>query len=1302
MEARANRTFRIRRSHLFMGSISLMVLFGLLGCGDDSTPATGGATAAASGVVQSFVGSHSKGKLGVNPLARRKHIQLETNSCAGTTCSTVVVGSGGTAGPSCSVDGNANFTIASVPVGQQLEATFNCGASGSQSCIVMAGDAGVSCDPVADAVIKAFLSVMGISSLTDASLAHANIAQIAHSIDQAALTGTTAADTFLNAVAACSTSACYLAAIKASPFYGPFRLMRTQVTGWDVESIYTLLADVMGYQIQVDSMTFTPFGTHIDTWLSTDFIAQTRAFVAAMLADQTAHGNTYVTEIVCQMFYNKYQSGGVITYPPSLVLTNGINVPSCEEIAPTSASPLEQNGLNSSQIGQINTAISSGGGGGGRGGGGQINIGTGSCTDPNNTLAFCVNMPQMVIMTKASEPNRNDPLGTNNNNFIQSTNISMINVFPAVQTLISTVTPPTDPTDGPNKNLTCMTLAGGGPNVYDDDFCNNWFGGIITPLKNDFAGVIGLYLTLKNNSLGSNNLLSLNDLYTMFSSTSFLGMKLTDQSNFTWGVQYNQVGGGTNFLSSLLNDPNPSGTSGAFTLDPTFLNSDPLSAISNGAATSLYTGATFGFNDSFQMFTTIPTSSNIHDFVFKSAYHVDYNPTGNSTYYAAGGTATPSANTGGATADPIFCKMTDAGAPVEEDMASNPNAIVTCGDAATLGVGVDITGKIVTVPDNFAYPYTLSQWGFQGASAGSVFALVDWKTGFQIRPNGNPQLVYQMSSGNPNDPVSTLPVCTGSSGDTSKVVGAYLSMSNGSQMVSQRVTAFCLDMTSLQTNGQLGFYFAGNAQISQNNPSCPTCTMGVGLVGGITQANNFNSPQVCVYAPANALTITNGVATVHSGGGVTIAGGAITSLGDMVVDYCSKSSSYAGDTSYGLISVNGWGASSDSTLFAELLPAGSGAAPLLSAAFPSDGTPFDPSTFYLKVDAGRLNTAFGLVTQTPAATTTPQVAPTVAPHQVLGIQLVNLSWETKFDPFCDDIDGTGVCHCTDGTTSAPKSGSDCTLEDVPTDPTMSNPPYFVNFGSTPTLAKAFFTSYQGLAGAQLVDAANAGLSWNSQNWTGSGGVSGPSIQSLGINLQQALVCQFHATGDPATVYRHPTQMSNNWSHNQGGCPDSGGTITAFNCNVDCGSGMSAATGGGPIRVVYPVPMNNAYAVLTPNAAVKVANYATKDTGQGITIDPTQKLFTFDTGLALMAFRTQFPLTGITVTSGGNAVPGGLGVYQRMNNPAVDPNGNNNLDPVSSVLCYLSNSGESCTASHASKGPGLVSSISKLFSHISHH
>ena len=230
----------------------------------------------------------------------------------------------------------------------------------------------------------------------------------------------------------------------------------------------------------------------------------------------------------------------------------------------------------------------------------------------------------------------------------------MITAFAPVMTALSNANSsiPKDPTSG----TACMppfTQQSGPPNVQNTTYCMNWFGSLFnSTVKNSFAGVMGLYMALKNNSLGSNNLLSLNDLYAIFKSGNLLGMKLTDQSNFTWGVNYTPISGSNGNLNALLNDPNPSGSyTGNFTLNPTFINSSST-PLSYSAAAALYNAATFGFNDSFMMFETIPTASNIHDYVFKSAYHVDFNPTGSSTYNAAGGKSTSAS----VVIDPIFAR----------------------------------------------------------------------------------------------------------------------------------------------------------------------------------------------------------------------------------------------------------------------------------------------------------------------------------------------------------------------------------------------------------------------------------------------------------------------------------------------------------------------------------------------------------------------------------------------------------------------------------------------------------------------
>ena len=260
--------------------------------------------------------------------------QASTNSCANASCSTSVVGTGA-AGPACSVS-NGTFTISTVPEGEQLEAIFNCGGS-SQSCIVMSGDNGVTCDPVADGVLQAFLATMSKSSLADSSFRGANIAQIAHSIEQATLNSSTSSTSLINAVSACATSAdqktCNLNAIKNSAFAGPLTLMKTMVNGWDATAIFTFLTDTLGYQLSVDSLTYTDFGTRIDTWLNTDFIVKARAAISAALVDQNAGGNGYAFKVVCKMQYSRYQGSGTIDYTPKTitVVSNGTNItePTC-------------------------------------------------------------------------------------------------------------------------------------------------------------------------------------------------------------------------------------------------------------------------------------------------------------------------------------------------------------------------------------------------------------------------------------------------------------------------------------------------------------------------------------------------------------------------------------------------------------------------------------------------------------------------------------------------------------------------------------------------------------------------------------------------------------------------------------------------------------------------------------------------------------------------------------------------------------------------------------------------------------
>ncbi|MEO5969869.1 MAG: hypothetical protein ABIQ95_08070, partial [Bdellovibrionia bacterium] len=76
----------------------------------------------------------------------------QTNTCDSGSFTGTYVGGGGTQVASGSFSGGA-FTIPSVPVGNEMIVTFSCGNGVTQRCLLKSGDTGVSCNPIADAVI---------------------------------------------------------------------------------------------------------------------------------------------------------------------------------------------------------------------------------------------------------------------------------------------------------------------------------------------------------------------------------------------------------------------------------------------------------------------------------------------------------------------------------------------------------------------------------------------------------------------------------------------------------------------------------------------------------------------------------------------------------------------------------------------------------------------------------------------------------------------------------------------------------------------------------------------------------------------------------------------------------------------------------------------------------------------------------------------------------------------------------------------------------------------------------------------
>jgi hypothetical protein len=164
-----------------------------------------------------------------------------------------------------------------------------------------------------------------------------------------------------------------------------------------------------------------------------------------------------------------------------------------------------------------------------------------------------------------------------------------------------------------------------------------------------------------------------------------------------------------------------------------------------------------------------------------------------------------------------------------------------------------------------------------------------------------------------------------------------------------------------------------------------------------------------------------------------------------------------------------------------------------------------------------------------------------------------------------------------------------------------------------------------------------------------------------MDWNQAFKCQYKATGEAAA--RTPKQFDNMhpYSLHHSGCPDASGLIALPSACSQSG----CTAGGGPVRLVNPRPMNNTYAINRPNMLIKMMNYATKSTGQGVTLDPAVATFSFDEALALVALRYAMPRldSRIYLSDLTTPVPGALPFFSqvRLNQ------GRNDMDLSSAVL-----------------------------------
>ena len=1210
-------------------------------CSHSTSPQQPAAKSAAliSGWVTSAGGGHASVP-SRSPGGPSRSALTTLDACASGTYVGALVGGGG-ASITSSAYTAGSFTIPGglIPVGKELMVTFNCSDGSRQRCLAKPGDSGISCDPVADGVLAAFEAALS-KTVFNPALDGKPVSKIASAIVQAAQTDTTAAGAFNAQIVACKSAvdvgSCDKDAIHSSPFAGAFQMMETMVNGWSVEALYTLMVDVFDLQVSIDSFLYSDFGTNMDKWLSTDFIVQSRAFIAGVVADQLAGGNKYIIKVQCQMWYNKKGSGGQFMYDPTMqVNTAGISFPSCVNDA-----AFAKDGLTPTQISLLDAAIVQQQSGGGGGGGGQLDLSASlaGCNVSMDWSAlpsdyFCVGTPSLQFASKFTESNRNDPEGSHGSDFYNQAGVSMINAFKELQQSLQ-APPPGAPTG-------CMTASQNGPPIVNvaDPACDAWFQtNIMVPNAKNFSGVLGLYLKLKSaeaNPAGGSALLSLKEIHQLFVQDDYLASRLTAQGNSVSGVQITDAPpNSNNWLPALLQVA----SSGQLELPDLFVWT-PAKSISGltattAQATAILAASPVPYTLDFKMFESIPSATDIRNDIYRSAYHSDWNPTGSKLFYAA---SVQNTNV------PIFCKMQDAITGKATERPLDLHVQLSCLDSTQIaGLTAPAANGSMVMPDG--YPYTLQSFGFQGDGKGSVFALADRRTGFTVQAANAPIMLYQISSGNALGECDNLSLAN-------TVVAAKLNFGWGGATQNQAVSVYCLDTTNLAQAGQVNLYYGGNLSISQTDFNGVTNQWQTPEVGVLDPATGTNTlVPACLFASATTFTTsadgktTSGLATIDTSGMISV-------LGDAVVDVCTAVQHTTLTTRYNIVMGSSLQTSDRTLLKAHLIGDQRQGYRMLQWQTCADvqcttNTNVDWNAMNVSISPGVMEASLG------AGKT---VAPGAASAYVMSVRLLNQKWQAKFDPYCDDVDGAGYCKCFIAGTTTPRADPlSCSLEDDSAYPTMSSPPYPTQ-GPQAAGYQAMFTQLGGKSGAQLATIVNS---------TGQTvAFDGNYIQAnqLWMDWNQAFKCYYKATGE--TADRTPAQFDNMhpYSLHHGGCPDvSGAIVPTSSCGVS-----GCALGGGPVRLVNPRPMNNAYAINRPNMLIKMVNYATKSTGQGVTVDPTVATFSFDEALALVALRYAMPRLGskVYLSDGVTEVPGALPFFS----PVRLSQGGNDMDLPSAVL-----------------------------------
>ena len=1135
---------------------------------------------------------------------------LTTSNCASGTYTVKAVGGGADKTlKAATAFSNSQFNMSSIPLTDEVAIIFSCDSGGTVRCLAKPGDAGILCNAIADSVISAFEAALG-KTIYDSSFKGRNISKVASAIVDSSKMSTTAVDTFKTAVAACMTitdgdskKTCMKTAMTNSPFNASFQIMQQMAKDWDTYGLYVLATDILGLTVMVDSDLYMDLFGELDEAMGVTFVADTRQMLIDVITAQKAQTSTYPFTIQC--FFELNQKKKVfspdLNAPDASSTNQYCKTNQCVTCNQSDAVAILQNAgveakaqargcaageawvTDSSQCKTLVSLVN-----------GNSNLPGLECDAPNNGNR-CWVTKGIEAISNTKEKNRNDLDGTRRQERYEN-RVDLVDIMPQVMTGLSAAgfedsnhgPPQYDPTDPAEVALMRATLK---------------------DLAKYFIGMMGVQRIMKDPQI-KNAKVSLEDMHNILVGDDFLRVRI---AAFGPGVGDATISDGDSsawFPPVLV----PNDSLGGYVASDKFVWGNSAPTITKAQAAALYEASKVPFADTFGMFTDLPDSKKIEDFAFNSSHHEEWNPMGQKFIYVAQlkKTGNGTDGTGKTNPIPIACKVTGGG----HNFKLLSTTTVSCDSSAT---GVTCTeGGSCTFPDDYEYPFLLMERGWYGDNVGRSFRLASRTTGREEGGHSGGIWVKEYKSGNATGKCDASQVGT---------VIHYIEQfwCGPDTKCDEKVSAFCMDMSALDSPARKRFYPGGFFEVSNTDESGEAWSWQVPLIGLYDGSDHDNNVPLCLLVKDTKTLLsssnsTDNLASNHvyttgaNKGYVDISG--VTAGTEMGVASCA-SSTPSGFKAYRLFQHADFGGSD--TMFAYLLDS-NGKTMQWTRNIPA-GQDWEYGN--LKIKQTDIDTLI-------AASTVSGTVTGSAATQINGMRFLNPLHDARFDPYCDDINGNGHCDCYpvdeishDRKTITYKSTlrtnpEECGLMDKTAEPTLSELPYCHNCGSQSDAAKTFMTTYGGKSGYDLAGIGNYmfdngvhidlnSLSMCKFKFTG-GTKAGQNIRPRSIDWQR-LSRQGADVAAETLDYDYDSNSVHDIMEAGKGCPGSEGLTYD-----------SSTTYWGPIRIMSIKPMSNAFSIDRPNTFIKLINYATKSYGVGRTLDPGAKVFSLDEAMAMMTLR----------------------------------------------------------------------------------